>query len=189
MDFMNSPEFVFLWMGLWSIGACPACINYNLTAEPLKHCIEISTARVILVEDCLQDNFTTDIKDWASSPSPDESRKPVEIVFLDSSIREQIASMSPQRTPDELRTGILGHDMAMLIYTSGTTGMPKPAILPWGKIVTGAKTVGGWLPMKTTDVFYTVSVRYCSSTMAESNTNSACRYTTHLLPYLDLSAS
>ncbi|KAL9617890.1 MAG: hypothetical protein Q9204_008452, partial [Flavoplaca sp. TL-2023a] len=29
--FMNCPEFVFLMLGLWSIGAHPALINYNLT--------------------------------------------------------------------------------------------------------------------------------------------------------------
>ena len=141
------------------------------------------------MEDCLQDKFTTEVKDWASSPSNDESRKPVEIVFLNSSIQTQIASMSPQRPPDNLRIGIVGYDMAMLIYTSGTTGMPKPAILPWGKIVMGAKTVGGWLPMKTSDVFYTVSGLTLAFQEQNLKTSSACHYIIHLPPYSDLSMS
>lgn len=26
---MNSPDFVFAWLGLWAIGAAPAMINYS----------------------------------------------------------------------------------------------------------------------------------------------------------------
>jgi acyl-CoA synthetase (AMP-forming)/AMP-acid ligase II len=58
MDFMNSEVFVFIWFGLWSIGAKPAFINYNLTGKPLLHTIRTSTARLVLVDQHAKDNFS-----------------------------------------------------------------------------------------------------------------------------------
>jgi acyl-CoA synthetase (AMP-forming)/AMP-acid ligase II len=49
MDFVNSEVFIWVWFGLWSIGAKPAFINYNLTGKPLFHTIRTSTARSVLV--------------------------------------------------------------------------------------------------------------------------------------------
>ncbi|EER43899.1 AMP dependent ligase [Histoplasma capsulatum H143] len=46
----NSPEFVFVWLGLWSIGCGPAMINYNLTEAGLIHCLKLSGADVIVVD-------------------------------------------------------------------------------------------------------------------------------------------
>lgn len=57
MDFMNSNHFVWVWFGLWSIGAKPAFINYNLTGKPLVHCIKTSTAHLIIVDENSADNF------------------------------------------------------------------------------------------------------------------------------------
>ncbi|OAX78727.1 hypothetical protein ACJ72_06965, partial [Emergomyces africanus] len=57
MDFMNSSAFVFMWMGLWSIGAIPAFINYNLAKNSLAHCVKVSTAHIIFVERELQEQF------------------------------------------------------------------------------------------------------------------------------------
>jgi acyl-CoA synthetase (AMP-forming)/AMP-acid ligase II len=57
MDFMNSEVFIWVWFGLWSIGAKPAFINYNLTGKPLVHTIKTSTARLMLVDEHVRENF------------------------------------------------------------------------------------------------------------------------------------
>ncbi|KAK7178946.1 hypothetical protein DPSP01_010354 [Paraphaeosphaeria sporulosa] len=57
MDFMNSEVFIWVWYGLWSIGAKPAFINYNLTGAPLFHTVRTSTARLLLVDQNSQENF------------------------------------------------------------------------------------------------------------------------------------
>ena len=57
MDFMNSEVFIWLWFGLWSIGAKPAFINYNLTGAPLFHTVRTSTARLVLVDKHGRDKF------------------------------------------------------------------------------------------------------------------------------------
>jgi hypothetical protein len=43
MDFVNSEKFIFLWLGLWAIGAKPAFINYNLTGKALHQSLDCST--------------------------------------------------------------------------------------------------------------------------------------------------
>ena len=56
MYLYNSPDFLFMWMGLLSIGAAPALINYNLASEALVHCIRISGAKILIydsAEDCV----------------------------------------------------------------------------------------------------------------------------------------
>lgn len=58
MDFVNSETFIWVWFGLWSIGAKPAFINYSLTGKPLVHTIKTSTARLVLVDQEGRDKFS-----------------------------------------------------------------------------------------------------------------------------------
>ncbi|KAH7126939.1 hypothetical protein B0J11DRAFT_505652 [Dendryphion nanum] len=61
MDFVNSNVFIWIWFGLWSIGAKPAFINYNLTGAPLIHTIKASSAKLVLVDEQVKDNFAEDV--------------------------------------------------------------------------------------------------------------------------------
>lgn len=47
---LNSPEVIFSWMGLLSIGAAPALINYNLASDALVHCVSISGTKILLTD-------------------------------------------------------------------------------------------------------------------------------------------
>lgn len=52
----NSPEFMFIWFGLLSIGAAPALINYNLASGALLHCVKISRTKILIYDqapDCV----------------------------------------------------------------------------------------------------------------------------------------
>lgn len=52
----NSPEFIFIWFGLLSIGAAPALINYNLASGALLHCVKISHTKFLIYDaapDCV----------------------------------------------------------------------------------------------------------------------------------------
>ncbi|CAI4214527.1 unnamed protein product [Parascedosporium putredinis] len=119
MDFENSDIFVFLWMGIWSIGAKPAFMNYNLSGPTLTHCVKTSNASLLLVDPNVASNVTDDVRKDLSH---------VRIVELNPGLEREILSTEPQRRPDSERTEEFGHGLAILIYTSGTTGMPKPAI-------------------------------------------------------------
>ena len=61
VDFINSDVFIWVWFGLWSIGASPAFINYNLTGKPLVHTIKTSTAKLVLVDQEVKANFNEEV--------------------------------------------------------------------------------------------------------------------------------
>ncbi|KAJ3493320.1 hypothetical protein NLG97_g4804 [Lecanicillium saksenae] len=126
MDFQNSDAFIFIWWGLWSIGAKPAFINYNLTSKPLAHCVKAATASVCLVDADTAKNFEDEVvrKEAAG----------VQVVVFDEARKAAASRSEPVRRPDSDRSDKAPGSMGILIYTSGTTGLPKPAIVSWAKL-------------------------------------------------------
>ena len=157
IDFMNSPYFVFLWLGLWSIGAVPAFINYNLTGDPLLHCIRSSTARLVIVDPEVKAQFTPEVADTLASTQGE--KRPIQVVFLDNAIEQQILGLQGVREPDSSRS-VMRLDLAILIFTSGTTGLPKPGYVSWQKCLLLGNFVPTWLGLKKSDRYYTVECSY-----------------------------
>lgn len=148
MDFMNSEKFIFIWFGLWSIGAKPAFINYNLTDKALAHCVHVSTARVLIVDLQVADKVTQEVRDALSK---------VEIVIFSPELESEAMVIQSKREPNSERSEDKMQNMAMLIFTSGTTGLPKAAIVSWNKAVRVSLIVPGWNGLSSKDTFYTVS--------------------------------
>ncbi|RHZ70899.1 hypothetical protein CDV55_106526 [Aspergillus turcosus] len=163
VDFMNSSTFVFLLLGLWSIGAVPAFINYNLTGKPLTHSVRTSTARLLIVDDEVRNCFPPEQLQIFASADFREDKGAVEVVFFTPDVEAQIMQTEAVREDDKARSGPVLRDMAMLIYTSGTTGLPKPAIVSWRKCWTGSTFVANWLGIKPADRFFTCMPLYHSS--------------------------
>ena len=183
MDFMNSATFVFVWFGLWSIGAAPAFINYNLTGKPLTHSIQASTARLLLVEEELRKQFSPEQLETFAAPDFRDGKGPVELVFFTSEVEAQILQMEPTREDNTARSGIQLRDMAVLIYTSGTTGLPKPAILPWRKVWASGVLMHNWLNLTKDDRLFTVRYQRDLPFPDKAHmTCSACLFITHLQP-------
>ncbi|MCJ1412886.1 hypothetical protein MMC19_006986 [Ptychographa xylographoides] len=163
LDFMNSPKFVFIWLAIWSLGANPALINYNLTSEPLLHCVRTSTARIIFFDDEIEHNFSDSVRSALQSSDFRDGKGPVEMVRLDAAMERVVMSTDGIREPDSSRAGADNHQMAILIYTSGTTGNPKPAIIPWVRTCTGGDILHNWMGLKKSDRFYTCMPLYHST--------------------------
>ena len=157
MDFMNSAQFVFLSFAIWSLGAFPAFINYNLTKDPLLHCLRTSTARVVLVDEEVQSQFSSEIREEVTSENFRDGKGAMQVVILDATAQKEIGNTQGVREPNQARSGAKGHEMCSLVYTSGTTGLPKPGIVIWNKCVIGATFCYLWLGLKRNDRFYTVS--------------------------------
>ncbi|CAI8498871.1 Very long-chain fatty acid transport protein [Pichia kudriavzevii] len=130
--YMNKPLFVIIWFALWNIGAVPAFINYNLTKNPLLHCIKIVNSQILLIDDDCRENY--------ESTRNEISR---EIPNLKTFIIEEKSTMAHLTNPsskkfrqlDKIRdAGVQYWDPALLIYTSGTTGLPKSAVNSWRKV-------------------------------------------------------
>lgn len=163
VDFMNSPYFVFIWLALWSLGAHPAFLNYNLTGQPLLHCIKISTARMVFVDEETSAQFTPEVLDALASPKFRDRDGPVQLAFFNETVEQHILAVDGKREPDASREGVRAHDTSCLIYTSGTTGFPKAAIINWKKALSGGTFTPIWLGMKPSDRFYTVCFIHLSS--------------------------
>lgn len=156
IDFMNSATFLFFVLGLWSIGAVPAFINYNLSGKPLTHSVRTSTAKLLIVDEEVRNCFPPEqLKTFASSSFREG---PVNVLFFTPDVEAQVLAMEPVREDDKVRGGVLPRDMALLIYTSGTTGLPKPAIVSWKKCWSGSLFTGDWMSVGSSDRFFTVSV-------------------------------
>jgi acyl-CoA synthetase (AMP-forming)/AMP-acid ligase II len=145
MDFMNSDKFIFVWFGLWSIGAKPAFINYNLTGKALAHCIRVSTTQLILVDH--QINITSDVRNTLPG---------VQFVTLSPELELEVMAIEGVRAPDWTRSEDKAQNMAKLVFTSGTTGLPKPAIVSWAKTNVGPMLLSRWASFRRPDVLYTV---------------------------------
>jgi len=183
VDFMNSPQFVFLWMGLWSIGAIPAFINYNLTGDPLLHSLKTSTTRIVFVDPEIKHHFTQEVTDTLASSNARDGKGPMQIVHFDAPLEQHISRVQGEREPDKSREAVR-LDLAALIFTSGTTGLPKPSFVSWQKAILLSVFLPTWLGMKKTDRYYTV--RALPSHPKPHSPISACPFTTPLRPFSPL---
>ena len=158
MDFTNKPEFLWLWFGLWAVGAVPAFMNHNLEGERLVHCVKVSTANLLLVDE----EVAAAVRDPVTKKALEEGGER-RVVIFDAHTAAGVATWRGVRPPDEERSHAMLLDPALLIYTSGTTGMPKPAVVSWQKINYGTGFVIRWMGMKKSDRLYTSMPLYHSS--------------------------
>lgn len=148
INFQNSEQFIFVWWGLWSIGARPAFINYNLTGKSLSHCVNAATTKLCIVDPLVAQNVTDEVRRDSAG---------TKYVVLTPEVAAEATAYPDTRGPDSLRDEDGYMNMALLIYTSGTTGLPKAAIVSWAKCIV-AGSVPEALLRRGDDVFYTVSL-------------------------------
>ena len=149
MDFMNLEKFIFVWFGLWSIGAKPAFINYNLSGKPLVHCIKVSSTSLAFVDLEVKDNVSSDVIKVLPN---------VRFVIFTPELEKEVTDTVGIRAPDWTRSEDKSSNMAKLVYTSGTTGLPKPAIVSWMKAGMGSMIMSNVATIRRPDVFYTVRI-------------------------------
>jgi acyl-CoA synthetase (AMP-forming)/AMP-acid ligase II len=148
LNFQNTDTFIFLIFAVWSLGAIPALINYNLSGKALAHCVRRAAARLVLVDPIVAGNVGDDVRSELSDISFEVITPELEL---------QMLGMEPARPEDEVRSDAQADDMGILIFTSGTTGLPKAAVVSWAKIAIVAGYTARWIGTKSTDVYYTVS--------------------------------
>ncbi|OAP62208.1 hypothetical protein AYL99_04411 [Fonsecaea erecta] len=169
MDFMNGPPFLFLTMALWSLGALPAFINYNLTSTSFVHSVKTSSARLLIVDPEIESKVLTDeTKAIFSAPNFRNNAFPLEVAVLTPGLQSSLEYFPPYRAPDSARSGVVGRSPCVLISTSGTTGLPKAAIVPWDRTVVGSGLIARWInlhPVTSSkpDRYYTAMPLYHSS--------------------------
>ncbi|ETN38779.1 uncharacterized protein HMPREF1541_06817 [Cyphellophora europaea CBS 101466] len=169
INLMNSPHFLFCTLAVWSLGAVPAFINYNLTGDGFTHSIKISTARLLITEPEVEaTTLTSTTRDAVLSPTFRNNAFPLEITILTPELLKSLSYFPPHRAPDAVRSGIIGRDPQVLIFTSGTTGLPKAASVTWQRNHESSKFVAVWLGLRNAassnpDRYYTAMPLYHSS--------------------------
>jgi acyl-CoA synthetase (AMP-forming)/AMP-acid ligase II len=148
INFMNSDKFIFLWLGLWAIGAKPAFINYNLTDNAFLHCVNVSTSRLVLIDPQVYYRLSQQV--WDQLPD-------VLCEVFSPEFEAEVMSTIGVREPNSTRSEDRVSNLGMIVFTSGTTGLPKGAVVSWNKIILGSMIVHGWSGFGQDDTFYTVS--------------------------------
>ncbi|KAK0750112.1 hypothetical protein B0T18DRAFT_479882 [Schizothecium vesticola] len=148
LDFQNTDTLVFLLFAVWSLGAIPALINYNLSGSPLAHCVQRPGARLVLVDPVVAANF--------------------EVVTP--ALESQMLRSESIRPPDDQREDAMPDDMGALVFTSGTTGLPKAAIVSWAKTVIVGGFAARFIGTRSTDVYYTPMLMGLSNALSAGAT-------------------
>ncbi|GMM44138.1 long-chain fatty acid transporter [Pichia kluyveri] len=130
--FMNKPLFLIIWFSLWNLGAIPAFLNYNLTSNPLIHCIKVVKSKIVLIDDECLNNFNK-TKQQIENELPNVLLKIINeenmLEKVNNKINEQFREINSIRD-----LNVKYWDPAVLVFTSGTTGLPKSAVNSWRKI-------------------------------------------------------
>ena len=114
----NSPEMLFAWMGLWAIGCAPALINYNLAKESLVHCVKISEAKIMLVDEEIECQERI-----SSERSRLEGEFGVTIFELSQELKSKIAILSAAKPSSGYLDKVSVSSPGMLIYTRLVSSM------------------------------------------------------------------
>jgi acyl-CoA synthetase (AMP-forming)/AMP-acid ligase II len=109
---MNSPDFIFAWMGLWAIGAAPAMINYNLAGKALLHSLEVAGSQILLVDG--EEELVNRVEDARGEI---ERGLRMKIFVLDRGFKEGIRAMKVERPDDSYRDAIKGNWPMCIFYT------------------------------------------------------------------------
>lgn len=108
VDFMNKPTVIHIWFALSAIGASPAFINYTLTGTALLNCLQISGAKLFLVDEAVSDKVLP--------VSQNIVELGIDIDILDEASLKEISSLSLKR-PTHQPTGQKGSDAGCIFYT------------------------------------------------------------------------
>lgn len=87
-------------------------INYNLAGNALIHCLKISGARMMLVDD--DPVFTARLE---AVVGPSEGKLPIRVVVLDGETKGEILRISSDRPADTYREVVQGDWPMCLFYT------------------------------------------------------------------------
>ncbi|KAJ5622650.1 Isopenicillin N epimerase component 1 [Penicillium herquei] len=127
----NRIEFILAWLGLWSIGCAPAAINFNLSGEPLVHCLKCSGAKLLLVDD--DATCQANVEACRDTLTGELGMTPV---LVDEAFRANARTFPSIPPPRELGLQMSGGFPGILLYTSGTTGMPKGTAFTMSRLYT-----------------------------------------------------
>lgn len=148
MMMTNSPEFLYLWLGLAKMGAVAVPLNTAYRAKEIQYALSHSQSRMIVANG----TFAEAIKQvQPSCPALETTiftgQVPSGELSL-TSLAEEAPPMPPEYNPSE-------DDPVMIIYTSGTTGKPKGVVQTHRTYTLTGEAFPLWLGLSPSDRLFT----------------------------------
>jgi acyl-CoA synthetase (AMP-forming)/AMP-acid ligase II len=133
----NRSDYVELQLAAAAIGAIVACLNWRLAPPELRHCIELVSPRLGVVEPGLRACF--------------EAVSGIPVLEIGTDWEKVIAAAEP-----DPRTGTMVQEPEAglnILYTSGTTGLPKGALISHRAHIARAMVFAAQLALEPADAF------------------------------------
>lgn len=136
----NRPEWCIAYLSILSSGKTVVPIDVNLKPDEIKHIIEHSQIKTLIVSDRVEKEYPPD-------------RPKVKLISFN--------EKSPHSWKNHFKiksesAKINYSDVASLIYTSGTTGAPKAVMLTHGNLLSNLNSIEQCLSFGEGDVFLSV---------------------------------
>ncbi|XP_002741020.1 long-chain fatty acid transport protein 2-like [Saccoglossus kowalevskii] len=137
----NEPTYIWSYLGFAKLGMKCAFINYNLRAESLINCLDVTDAKILMLADdprllSTVENIAGELEQrnigiWTTGCNAKTKFR---------NIDDDLANISDQAIPREVRSAILYSDVSIYSFTSGTTGHPKAARISYFRQMRGTFT-------------------------------------------------
>ncbi|GAB6193033.1 AMP-binding protein [Desulfocastanea catecholica] len=156
----NCPEFIYLWMGLSKIGAVEVPVNTNYKGEFLKHIVDQSDSKMLVIDAQYLERLKLIETDLAkvekiivvgSSGEMDTEKINIPAIRYGDFFKASEAAVDIIVSPS---------DPISIIYTSGTTGLSKGALGPHKFWIVCAEKMLEYRNGGKDDIFYTFMPLY-----------------------------
>ena len=151
----NCPAFIYLWMGLSKIGAVEVPVNTNYKGEFLRHIVDQSDSKLLVIDAQYLDRIKlieTDLAKlekiivFGASAKIDTPTINIPIISYEDFFNASDAAVD---------ITVLPSDPVSIIYTSGTTGLSKGALEPHKFWIVCAEKMLAYRNGGKDDIFYT----------------------------------
>ncbi len=151
----NHPDFLYVWFGSSKLGVVEVPINTAYKGDLLKHIINNSDSKVLIIDSLFLDRLLI-IRDDLTK---------LERIICHGEIDREISRSLPvpvspfeeffNHSTDPVEADIRPSDPAAIIYTSGTTGLSKGVVCPHNYYLHTGRLVARLRDANSKDILYT----------------------------------
>lgn len=144
--FSNTPQAIYSFLAVFSIGGCVVPLDFMLTEEEIIHFINHSQAKILIGQSRKGIDFNNIKKQCASLQEIVISQQPLENLTYLEAILENQNTQLPKMT-------IASNSLAAIFYTSGSTGKPKGVMLNYSHLDNPVQSIDHFLQVSDKDIY------------------------------------